>query len=75
MLYLAISDIRSIDEELSTVLWAAYGYRDDGKQAVPTVEGMHAAHIYVLKEDGVYKYNPLNHSLVFYKNGEYRYIG
>jgi len=62
------------DEELSTVLWAAFGLRDDGKMTVPEINGAHATLIYVLKED-VYKYNPINHSLIFYKSGDYRYIG
>jgi nitroreductase len=61
------------DNELSTVLWAAYGLRDDGKLTVPEINGSHAAVIYVLLED-VYKYNPMNHSLVFYKEGDYRDI-
>lgn len=63
------------DEELSTILWAAYGYRDDRKRTVPGIDGVHAAQIYVLKEDAVYKYDPLNHSLIFYKDGDYRWIG
>ena len=61
------------DEELSTVLWAAYGLRDDGELTVPEINGAHAAVIYVLLED-VYTYCPVNHSLVFYKEGDYRDI-
>ena len=61
------------DEELSTVLWAAYGQRDDGKFTVAKINGSHSVVIYVLLED-VYKYNPENHSLVFYKEGDYRDI-
>ena len=61
------------DEELSTVLWAAYGLRDDGNMTVPEINGVHATVIYVLLED-VYKYNPMNHSLVLYKEGDYRDI-
>ena len=68
------SDEPVTDEELSTILWAAFGLRDDGKMTVPEINGAHATVIYVLKED-VYKYNPVNHSLVFYKSGDYRYIG
>lgn len=61
------------DEELSTVLWAAYGLRDDGALTVPEINGAHAAVIYVLLEN-VYTYCPVNHSLVFYKEGDYRDI-
>jgi len=61
------------DEELSTILWSAYGLREDGKLTVAEINGSHAVVIYVLLED-VYKYNPENHSLVFYKEGDYRDI-
>jgi nitroreductase len=61
------------DEELSTILWAAYGLRNDNKMTIPEINGFHATIIYVLLED-VYRYNPLNHSLVLYKTGDYRDI-
>ena len=70
----SFSDEPVTDEELSTILWAAFGLREDGKMTVPEINGAHATVIYILKED-VYKYNPINHSLVFYKSGDYRYIG
>jgi len=60
------------DEELATVLWCAYGLRDDGELTVPKFNGNHACVIYVLKEDAVYTYDPDAHSLVFYKEGDYR---
>ncbi|MFW6121117.1 MAG: nitroreductase family protein [Petrotogales bacterium] len=68
------TDVPVTDEELSTVLWAAYGIRVDGNLTVAEINGSHAAVIYILLED-VYKYNPMNHSLVFYKEGDYRDIG
>jgi nitroreductase len=63
------------DEELSTILWAAYGYTDNGNRTVHGINGIHAGQIYVLMEDAVYKYDALNHSLIFHKDGDYRYIG
>ncbi len=62
------------DEELSTVLWAAYGLREDGRRTVAPIDDVHAAVMYVLKKDTVYKYNALNHSLVFHKEGDYRIV-
>lgn len=62
------------DEELSTILWAAYGLRQDNTSTVPGIEGVHAAVIYVLKEDAAYVYNQKNHSLIFYKDGDWRDI-
>jgi nitroreductase len=62
------------DEELSTILWAAYGLREDNTSTVPGVGGINGAVIYVLKEDAAYTYDPDNHSLVFYKAGDWRDI-
>jgi len=63
------------DEQLSTILWSAYGVRDDGIRTVSPINGSLAVKIYVIKEDAVYWYDPYNHSLVFHKAGDYRGIG
>jgi nitroreductase len=60
------------DEKLSTILWAAYGYRDDGTRTVSSINNEYSTVIYVFREEAVYKYNPLNHSLVFYEDGDLR---
>lgn len=62
------------DEELSTILWAAYGKREDGTLTVPAINGSYAAVLYVLKEDAAYTYDPENHSLIYYKEGDWRDI-
>ena len=62
------------DEELSTILWHAYGYRDDGSRTISDIGGVPAVGIYVLKEDAVYRYDALNHTLVLYLDGDYRSI-
>jgi nitroreductase len=61
-------------EDLSTILWAAYGVRDDGQRTVKPINGSHATSIYILMEDSVYRFQPENHSLTFFKNGDYRFI-
>jgi len=66
------SDEPVTDEELSTILWAACGYQTDGGQTIPGINGIYSGIIYVLKEDAAYKYNPVNHSLVFFKEGDWR---
>ena len=60
------------DEELSTILWAAYGLRPDGRRTIHPIDGVYAAVIYVFNESGVYRYNPINHSLILYKEGDMR---
>ena len=62
------------DEELATILWYAYGLREDGELTVPKFNGNHACVIYVIRQDAVYTYNQDAHSLVFYKEGDYRAI-
>lgn len=60
------------DEDLSTILYAAYGLRNDGEFTVAGIDNVNAAIIYVIREDAAYKYNPANHSLEFYKIGDFR---
>jgi nitroreductase len=60
------------DEELSTVLWAAYGYRDDGSRTIPGLDDIYSTIIYVFRADGTYTYNPLNHSLVLFGEEDLR---
>jgi len=60
------------DEELGTVLWAAHGIRDDDTYTIPSINGVYAAIIYILLEDAAYTYDPLNHTLVHYKDGDWR---
>jgi hypothetical protein len=60
------------DEELSTVLWAAYGLRSDGRRTVYPIDNVHAGVIYVFNQSGLYRYNPINHSLILYKEGDQR---
>jgi len=68
------SDEPVTDEELATILWAAHGLRTDGKRTIPGINGVHASIIYVLKEDAAYTYDPTNHTLVHYKDGDWRDI-
>jgi nitroreductase len=60
------------DEELSTILWAACGYQTDGGRTIAGINNTYSGIIYVLKEDAAYTYNPVNHSLVFFKAGDWR---
>lgn len=62
------------DQELATILWAAHGLRDDGKRTIPSINNVYTAIIYVLKEDAAYTYDPLNHTLVHFKDGDWRDI-
>jgi nitroreductase len=56
------------DEDLSTILYAGFGLREDGKHTVAGIDNVNAAVLYVIREDGAYRYNPENHSLILYKS-------
>ena len=70
----SFSDQPVSDEHLSTVLWSALGYINETKRTVNPINGILAVKIYVIKEDGVFCYDPVNHSLIFHKQGDYRGI-
>jgi len=61
--------------ELSTLLWHAYGLRDDGVYTIPSMQSTDAVVLYLLLPDGIYQYDPVDHILDFYASGDYRYIG
>jgi len=63
------------DEELSTILWAAYGYTENGNRSIFSPDDAYSSIIYVIKSDATYKYVPENHSLSLYKNGNYLHLG
>jgi nitroreductase len=63
------------DEELSTVLWAAYGFTDNGTRTIFNPNGRYSTVIYVIRSDATYKYIPENHSLSLFKTGNYLSIG
>ena len=62
------------DQDLSTLLWAAYGVRGDGSRTIPMMNGTYAAQIYVVRSDAVYTYDPESNTLIFYKAGDFRFI-
>jgi len=63
------------DEELSTVLWAAYGITTTGARTVYCPNGTYSTTMYVIRSDATYIYVPTNHSLLLWKTGNYLYLG
>ena len=61
-------------EDLSTILWAACGVRQDGQRTVVPINGTYSTSIYLLTNQSVYRYQPENHSLIFFKQGDYRFV-
>ena len=63
------------DEDLSTVLWAAYGMTSTGGRTVYSPNGTYSTTIYVIRSEATYTYVPSNHSLKLWKTGDYLYLG
>ena len=60
------------DKILSTILWAAYGTRNDGSRTIYPFEDSYSTIIYVFREEAAYTYNPINHSLELFEEGDLR---
>ena len=63
------------DEELSTILWAAYGVTDNGNRSIYNPDGTYSTVLYVIRSEATYIYNPENHSLILHKSGNYLHLG
>jgi nitroreductase len=63
------------DQELSTILWAAYGYTENGNRSIFSSDGTYSTVIYVIRSDATYKYVPETHSLSLFKSGNYLDLG
>ena len=60
---------------LSQALWSAYGAnRANGYKTTPSACAWFPLIVYVFLEDGVYKYDPSNHSVIKFLDEDYRYM-
>jgi nitroreductase len=75
MSYRAFTTDSVSDEDLSTVLWAAYGRTDNGGRTVYSSNGTYSTTLYVIRSDATYIYIPGNHSLYLFKTGNYLNLG
>ena len=58
------SDKPVAEQDLSNLLWAAWGVTHDGKRTVPTANNKQEAALYVALESGVWQYDGQKHELV-----------
>jgi SagB-type dehydrogenase family enzyme len=77
----AVKNIRFVQEwteeslslqELSQLLWAAYGYTSTDHRTTPSAYGIYPLVIYTSNATGVYKYNPESHSVTQMQSSDKR---
>ncbi len=61
-------------EEISTLLWACQGITEPGREfrAAPSAGTTYPLEVYVVKKDGVFRYQPVGHRLLRVKPGDLR---
>lgn len=63
------------EQQLSDLLWAMWGVnRADNRRTAPSARNSQAMELFVVKSEGVYKYNAKNNSLELVKAGDHRNI-
>ena len=63
------------DQELSTVLWAAYGVTTTGGRTIYSPNGTYSTTLYVIRSDATYVYVAANHSLRLWITGNHLNLG
>ena len=66
--------IKVSEEILSQALWSCYGVREGTFRVIPAAKAWYTFIIYVFLEDGVYKYDPIEHTLLKIIDGDHREI-
>ena len=75
------SSVRSFDvskeislQDLSNILWAAAGINrpKDGGRTYPSAKGYQSISVYVVRKDGIYRYDHVKHSLEPVAAGDFR---
>ena len=61
-------------ETLSQALWSCYGVREGNYRVIPAAKAWYTFVIYLFVEDGVYKYNPIEYSILKIIDGDHREI-
>ncbi len=61
-------------DEIGQLMWAAQGITSSiGQRTAPSAGGLYPLEIYVVKDDGVYRYIPVNHQLRAHLRGDVRH--
>lgn len=59
-------------QQLSNLLWAAWGYNRKDKRTAPTALNKQDITLYVVLTNGIYRYDARNNKLILIKSGDHR---
>ncbi len=59
-------------QQLSNLLWAAWGYNRKDKRTAPTALNKQDITLYVFLDNGIYRYDARNNKLILIKSGDHR---
>ncbi len=70
----AFEDSDLTEEEIGQLLWAMQGVTGDlvSRRAAPSAGGCHPLIVYVCRNNGVWRYQPQDHSLTRHREGDHR---
>ncbi len=61
-------------QQISNILWAAYGFNREGKRTVPSSQNSQEYTIYVFTSKNVYQWDETTNTLEHFRNGDQRAI-
>lgn len=62
------------NQQISNILWAAYGFNRTDKRTVPSAMNCQEFTIYVYLPEGIYRWNDTNNELVLIEKGDLRQL-
>ena len=62
------------NQQLSDLLWAAYGFNRDKKRTAPSAMDMQEITLFVFTKEGAYEWNPNTNQLILIISGDHRDI-
>ena len=63
------------DQDLGNLLWAVWGInREDGRHTAPTAKNKQEVAVFAARSDGVWRYDPVAHTLVRYLDKDIRAV-